>query len=74
MVNIPCWIRQDLKQQKQCCCVLECGNTSERSSELFSFAIIGEAANVSMSEKEVTNASGVSIFTVNVASDNLFYI
>ena len=55
---IPRWIRQDLKKQKQYCCVPGCGNTSERSSELFSFDIICEAAHVSVSEEEVTNASG----------------
>ena len=55
---IPGWIRQDLKKQKQCCCVPGDGNTSECSSELVSFEIICEAANVNVSEEEVTNDSG----------------
>ena len=71
---IPRWIKQNLKKQQQCCYVPGCGSTSEHSSELFSSDIICEVANVNVSEKEVTNARGMSIFTVDVASNNLFYI
>ena len=53
----PRWIKQDLKNKKQCCCVPGCGNTSERSSA-FAFDIICEASNVSVGEGDVANASG----------------
>ena len=54
---VPRWIKHELKKQKQCCCVPGCGNMSDRSC-MFSFDMICEAANVSVSEEEAANASG----------------
>ena len=51
---IPCWIKLEIKKQKQCCCVPGCGKTSERTCAFAPFHMICEAANVSLSEEEVT--------------------
>ena len=51
---IPRWIKLEIKKQKQCCCVPGCGKTSERTCAFAPFHMICEAANVSLSEEEVT--------------------
>ena len=53
---VPRWIKQNIKKQKQCCCVPGCGITSERSCTFAPFDVICEVANVSISEEELLNA------------------
>ena len=52
---IPRWIKQEVKKQKQCCCVPGCGTISERSCVFTSIDVICEGVNVS--DKEVANIS-----------------
>ena len=54
---IPRWIKHELKKQKQTCCVPGCVKISERSCVL-PFDVICEAANVSVGQEPVANASG----------------
>ena len=52
---IPRWIKRNIKKEKQCCCVPGCDKTSERSCVFADFDTICEAANVSVSEEEVSS-------------------
>ena len=45
----------NITKEKQCCCVPGCGKTSERSCVFADFDTICEAANVSVSEEEVSS-------------------